>query len=93
VTLSTEQMATALEGMAFPARTWEIVAWAEYNGVGHPVMEALLELPDRQYIGTQEVCVALRAPVPAPAPICGHRRHPHDCPYQHWDRELDRRAS
>jgi hypothetical protein len=28
-----ERLAAALAGMPYPARTWQIIAWADYNAV------------------------------------------------------------
>jgi hypothetical protein len=93
IDLDTKNVETALEGMPYPAATWQIIAWAEYNAVPQAIVDSLLDLPDRWFSNPGEIVLALRAPVPAPAPVCGHKRHPRGCPWLNWDRRLDLRAS
>jgi ABC-type transporter Mla subunit MlaD len=49
------QIAQALVGMPYPARRWQILAWAEYNGAGSPLRMALLEIPEKSYGSLGEI--------------------------------------
>jgi hypothetical protein len=44
-----------LEGMRFPAQRWQILAWADHNGVGLQLRAALQFLPERTYPGLSEI--------------------------------------
>ena len=49
--VSAEQLATALAGLTYPARMWQITAWAEHNGAAQMVRDALLNIPAGTYAG------------------------------------------
>jgi Protein of unknown function (DUF2795) len=65
-----------LDGLAFPARHWQLVAQAELYGVDAGLHERLRQLPDRHYADPDEVAAWLRGAVegtdrpvvPAPRP-------------------------
>jgi hypothetical protein len=43
------RLRAAIAGLRYPCRSWEILAWADYNGVDAEMRRALWALPDRQY--------------------------------------------
>jgi hypothetical protein len=49
-----------LVGMPYPAERWQILTWAEYNGVGGIAVDALRKLPQRTYSCSCEIAAALR---------------------------------
>jgi Protein of unknown function (DUF2795) len=53
--IGAHQLAHALVGMSFPAQRWEVVTWAEYNGVGSQVRDLLRRLPDGRYLSLAHV--------------------------------------
>ena len=57
--LNDVQMRSVLAGMSYPAFRWEIIVWAEYNGAGPSVLDALHEIPRRVYAGSEEVLAAV----------------------------------
>jgi hypothetical protein len=56
--IGTYQLAHALSGMSFPARSWEIVTWAEYNGASSQLRDLLRRLPDGRYASLSQVADA-----------------------------------
>jgi hypothetical protein len=78
VGLGTEQVAGPLAGIAYPARRWEIVAWAQYNGASPMMTEMLLAIAEREYPGPTQIARAL--PGTAKPTCCRHSRHPRNCP-------------
>lgn len=76
-----------LAGMAYPARYWQILAWADYNCAGSKLRKALWQLPDRTYLNQQAIVAALweqpggaavcGTPPPRPAVPAHHRTHGH----------------
>ena len=96
MTVSSTQVASALAGMRYPARLWQIVAQAEYNGAAQPVRDALLSMPARTYTGPADVASAVHAGFPesiARARPCHHKRHPKNCRGHDWHLHLDDIAS
>lgn len=53
--LETDQLQHALAGMAYPARRWQMVTWADHNCASGEVREALRHLPDRRYASFDEL--------------------------------------
>jgi hypothetical protein len=79
--LNDEQIIVALAGMPYPARLWEIVAWAQFNGAWPAVIDPLFALPDREYVSADDIRQAVhaaQATEPSVRP-CHHRRHPRYC--------------
>jgi hypothetical protein len=60
----------ALAGMAYPARYWQILAWADYNCASGKLRKALWQLPDRTYLNRQAIVAALWEQ-PGGAAVCG----------------------
>lgn len=54
-------IAAALQGIRFPAQTWEILSWADYNGVDAQTRHALWALPPGEYRGVAEIASAVTA--------------------------------
>jgi hypothetical protein len=50
-----QHLTRTLEGMRFPAERWQILAWAEHNGVGLQLRAALQALPERRYRSLPEI--------------------------------------
>jgi hypothetical protein len=48
-------LASVLEGLNFPARRWQIIAWATYNGAGLQLVGALQSMPEGSYRGIEYV--------------------------------------
>jgi hypothetical protein len=86
---SADQVAAVLAGMSYPARRWEIIAWAEYNGASRVMLDALLQIPEHAYSWPHEIADALVAS--GLIASCRHRRHPRECPWH--DSELNTLAS
>jgi hypothetical protein len=59
IELSDGQIEGVLTGIRYPARLWEIVAWAEHNGAGPVLLDALHQIPHRTYSGSQEIGEAM----------------------------------
>jgi hypothetical protein len=78
---------SALAGLSFPARRWELVSWAEFNAASGVVVDALMALPDRAFFGANDIVQAATSE-PEPMRLCQHRRHPRTCPLHigssHW---------
>lgn len=53
--MSELELAHALTGMPYPARRWQLVAWADYNCASSQVREALRHLPDRTYASPKQL--------------------------------------
>jgi hypothetical protein len=53
--MSEFELAHALNGMPYPARRWQLVAWADYNCASSQVREALRHLPDRAYASPKQL--------------------------------------
>jgi hypothetical protein len=80
--ITAEQIASALAGMPYPARLWQIVTWAEYNAASLMVMDTLHRLSERTYFRPQEIVDALMGQGAMEATLmCRHRRHPRECPW------------
>lgn len=93
---SAEQLAAALAGVTYPARMWQITAWAEHNGAAQVVRDALLNIPAATYAGPGDIVDALRMSYPgriAPIRPCRHRRHPRNCRGHGWQVAADHLAS
>lgn len=56
-----ERVAAAVAGVSYPARKWELLAWADHNGVGTEMRRALWALPRGMYRGLAEVVAAVAA--------------------------------
>jgi len=41
--------------MPYPASLWQVVAWADYNGVSGQLREALRKLPEKPYSSLRDV--------------------------------------
>jgi hypothetical protein len=83
--LSDEQIEGVLTGMPYPARLWEILAWAEYNGAGPVILNALYTIPEQVYTCVDEIvdAVDLCSTDSACDRGCHHRRHPRRCSMRH----------
>jgi len=53
--IGADQLAHALSGMPYPASLWQVVAWADYNGVSGQLREALRKLPEKTYSSLRDV--------------------------------------
>jgi hypothetical protein len=87
---------SALAGLPYPARLWQIVAQAEHNGAAQSVRDALLNIPARLYAGPADIANAVHASSPgsiAPDRPCHHKRHPKSCRGHDWHFQLDDLAS
>jgi Protein of unknown function (DUF2795) len=58
---SGQRIAAAVVGVHFPARNWELLAWADYNGVDSDMRRALWALPAGNYRDLAEVVAAVAA--------------------------------
>jgi hypothetical protein len=92
VEMSPGLVESALAEMPFPARRWEIVTWAEFNGAVPALVTALSCIPDWTYTDARMVhTAAARSEAPKPVELCSHRRHPKHCPKHmghNWPHEL-----
>jgi hypothetical protein len=52
---SAEQLARACKGVSFPARRWQLAAWADWNCATGELREALRQLPDQVYISPEQL--------------------------------------
>lgn len=79
--LSDGQIEGVLIGMPYPARLWEILTWAEYNGAGPVILNALHTLPEQAYTCADAVvdAIGLYGTGTAGDRGCHHRRHPRAC--------------
>lgn len=78
--LSTDQLLHALTGMPYPARRWQMAAWADHNCASGEVREALRHLPDREYASFDELINLVEAVERRAATVqhaARHRRSPH----------------
>ena len=50
-----QHLTRTLEGLRLPAQRWQILAWAEHNGVGMQLRGALQSLPLRTYRNLAEI--------------------------------------
>lgn len=50
-----EQLEYACAGVPFPARRWQLVAWADWNCASTELREAFRHLPDQLYTGTDQL--------------------------------------
>ena len=57
--LTVDQVDSVLAGMTYPAQRWELLTWAEYNGSGRVIMDALDAIPEGRYCGPAEVVAAV----------------------------------
>jgi hypothetical protein len=48
-----------LAGMTYPARYWQILAWADYNCATSKLRKALWQLPDKTYVNQRAIAAAL----------------------------------
>lgn len=78
--VSTQHVADLLAGMDYPARMWEVVAWAQYNGANPVMINALSSIPERDYFWPEQIVDALHDGQAAVG--CHHRRHPRRCPHR-----------
>ncbi len=78
--ITAAHIACTVGGMTYPARPWQMVTWAEYNGAGRLILDAFHGLPERWYFSADEVAQAFAVPggprLPGPPGGCAHRRHP-----------------
>jgi hypothetical protein len=49
----------ALAGMVYPARYWQILAWADYNCATGELRKALWRLPHKAYVDQRAIVAAL----------------------------------
>lgn len=54
-----ERIAAAVVGVRYPARKWELLAWADYNGADTEMRRALWALPGGVYRSLAEVAEAV----------------------------------
>jgi hypothetical protein len=71
---SAEQIAHACDGVPFPARRWQLVAWAEWNCASSELCEAFRHLPGDLYTSSGQLVelfesVRRRANLPEVAPL------------------------
>lgn len=50
----------ALAGMAYPARYWQVLAWADYNCANSNIRNALWRLPVKTYRNLAEIIAAFQ---------------------------------
>ena len=94
--VSAAQVASAVAGIRYPARLWQVIAQAEHNGAALPVRDALLNIPSRTYVGLTDIAHAVHVSLPganAPDRPCHHKRHPKNCRGHDWQSQLDVLAS
>ena len=60
-----------LDGLAFPAQRWQLLAQAELNGVDAVMHERLRRLPEREYTDAGDVTYALTHQVRPGRPVGG----------------------
>lgn len=58
------RLAAALSGVRYPCRTWELLAWGDYNGVDAEMRQALWALPSGSYPNLASVARALAVTCP-----------------------------
>jgi Protein of unknown function (DUF2795) len=80
--LNAAQVAGLLSGISYPARRWEILAWAQHNGASPMMAQALGDIPEDEYPGPHQIAEALHTAAEATG-CCRHRRHPRHCPRHH----------
>lgn len=59
--LSTEQVDSVLAGMTYPAQRWEVLTWAEYNGAGRVILDALYGVPEQRFTQAEDIVRAVAA--------------------------------
>jgi hypothetical protein len=59
--VTTCQLASALVGLSFPARLWEVLTYADYNGASHDFRVSLRRLPPGVYGDGAALVNALKA--------------------------------
>jgi hypothetical protein len=58
---SVDRIAAAVRGVRFPARQWELLSWADYNGADSHTRRALWALPSGEYRNIAEIAAAVAA--------------------------------
>lgn len=53
--VSEQQLRQALRGVPYPAKRWELLVWAYFNGSGWTVTPTISELPEREYSDFHDV--------------------------------------
>jgi hypothetical protein len=79
VTDTASLVSPLLSGLAYPARKWQVVAWAEFNGASALILEVFHEMPERSYDCLCQVVESLHRLRSLREQGCGHRRHPASC--------------
>ena len=54
--INEDQLVQALRGMPYPARRWQLLSWADFNGAAWMVIPTVSALPEREYADFEEVC-------------------------------------
>lgn len=55
MTLFSAELASAVDGVPFPARRWQLVAWADGNCATPALREAPRLVPDRAYVSLADL--------------------------------------
>jgi hypothetical protein len=63
-----QHVAPVFSGLMFPARTWQLIAQADYYGADYHLRAALSRLPDGDYVDLAAVVGALGNPTPPNSP-------------------------
>jgi hypothetical protein len=57
--IGVDQLTHVLAGMPYPAAFWQVIAWADYNGVDSQLREIMRKLPAKTYLSLRDVAVSL----------------------------------
>jgi hypothetical protein len=75
-----QHLAPVFSGLMFPARTWQLMAEADYYGADYHLRAALSRLPEGDYLDLAAVLGALSNPappnIPEPLDSVGRRGRP-----------------
>jgi hypothetical protein len=59
VSAELQYLTSILAGLRFPAKRWQIIAWASYNGAGLQLVGAMQNMPEIAYQSVGHVGQAL----------------------------------
>jgi hypothetical protein len=57
--IGADQVAYVLAGMPYPASFWQVMAWADYNGVSGPLREIMRHLPAKTYASLRDIVLTI----------------------------------
>jgi hypothetical protein len=64
--IGADQIAYVLTGMPYPASLWQVVAWADYNGVSGQLREIMRNLPAKTYASLRDIVLTIEKQTAAP---------------------------